>query len=169
MSELSGAQLLTKAHDFLEFDCGKEPLNVFLTRHALANQANDSARTFVVLDGDSVVGYYSLAVSAVLFDEAPSRMAKGLARHPVPVILMARFAVALSHQGKGIGKAMFKDAIKRALAVSREVAARAFVVHAKDDDASKLYQHFEMEPFPNSPYHFFLLMKDIEKALGLRA
>ena len=166
MSELFGPVLLTKAHDFLDFDCGKEPLNIFLNRHALANQANNSARTFVVLEENLVVGYYSLAVSAVLFDDAPSRMTKGLARHPVPIILMARFAVSVSHQGKGIGRAMFKDAIKRALWVSKEAAARAFVVHAKDDDACGLYRHFQMEPYPTNPYHFFFLMKDIEKALG---
>ncbi len=168
MSELSGPVLLTKSHDYLGFDCGKEPLNSFLVRHALANQANDSARTFVVLDENQVIGYYSLAVSAVLFEDAPTRMTKGLARHPVPVILMARFAVATTHQGQGIGKSMFKDAIKRALFVSKEAAARAFVVHAKDDEASALYQRFQMEAFPANPYHFFYLMKDIEKSLGLR-
>lgn len=161
--------LLTKEHNFVDFDCGKEPLNIFITRHALANQANNSARTFVVLDETSVVGFYSLAVSAVLFDEAPSRMTKGLARHPIPVILMARFAVALSYQRQGIGKAMFKDAIKRALAVSKDAAARAFVVHAKDDDASTLYRHLGMETYPNNRYYFFFLMKDIEKTLDMHS
>src|SRR5438874_8716590 len=111
MSRLTGPVVLEKGHDFLTFDCGKEALNSFLVRHALANQANNSARTFVALDGERVVGYYSLAASAVLHDQAPPRMAKGLARHPIPVVLMARFAVDLAYQGGGLGSALFKDAI----------------------------------------------------------
>lgn len=167
MSSFSGPVLLEKSHDYLEFDCGKEPLNTFLTRHALANQANDSARTFVGLDGNRVVGYYSLAVSSVLYDEAPERMAKGLAKHPIPILLMARFAVDKDYQGKGIGRGLFKDAIKRCLNVSKEAAVRAFMVHAKDDEARKLYLHYGMLECPTNPFHLYYLMKDIEKSLGL--
>ena len=98
MSRFSGPYPLEKSHDFLDFDCGKEPLNTFLIRHALANQNNGSARTFVGLDENRVVGYYSLAVSSVLYDDAPDRMAKGLARHPIPILLMARFAVDVAYQ-----------------------------------------------------------------------
>lgn len=165
MSELTGPVLLGKSHDYLGFDCGKEALNTFLTRHALANQGSDSARTFVALEGNRVAGYYSLAASAVLFGDAPDRMTKGLARHPVPVILMARFAVDLGYQGQGLGGALFKDAITRTLSVSNEIAARAFVVHAKDEQARALYEHFDMRPFLGNPYHLYLLMKDIEALL----
>ncbi|MHB8636768.1 MAG: hypothetical protein ACYC96_09885 [Fimbriimonadaceae bacterium] len=56
MNRLTGPILLDKAHDFLEFDCGKEPLNKFLVRHALANWANGCARTFVGLDENRVIG-----------------------------------------------------------------------------------------------------------------
>ena len=168
MNSYRGPVLLEKGQECASFDCGKAPLNAFLIHHALANQANNSARTFVVLEENCVVGYYSLAASAVLHEHAPTRMVKGLARHPVPVILMARFAVDRSHQGKGLGKAMFKDAIKRSLAATKEIAARAFVVHAKDEEAKALYSHFEMEPFTDNPYHLFLLLKDIERVLGLR-
>ena len=147
----------------MNFDCGSEALNAFLIRHALANQANNSARTFVALHESTVIGYYSLAASAVLNEEAPVRMAKGMARHPIPVILMARFAVDRQHQGKGIGSGLFKDAIKRCLSVSQQVGARAFIVHAKDDTARARYEHFEMQPFPQNRFHLFLLLKDIEK------
>lgn len=158
---------LQKGHDTSQFDCGRDPLNAFIRRYALANQTNNSARTFVVLDGDRVVGYYSLAAGAVAYEEAPSRMAKGLARHPIPVVLMARFAVDLGAQGQGLGRALFKDALKRALAASREIAARAFVVHAKDDAAKAFYERVEMEAFPGNPYHLSLLMKDVARALDV--
>jgi GNAT superfamily N-acetyltransferase len=165
VSRFSGPILLEKSHDFLEFDCGKEPLNTFLARHALANQANGSARTFVGLDGNRVIGYYSLAVGSVIHDEAPERMAKGLAKHPIPILLMARFAVDRSCQGQGIGRGLFKDALKRCLSVSREAGVRALMTHAKDEEAKALYVRFGMTECPANPLHLYLLMKDVERLI----
>lgn len=165
MSGFQGPILLDRTHDILGFDCGKEPLNTFLIRHALANQSNDSARTFVGLDDRKVVGYYSLAVSALLHEDAPERMAKGLARHPIPILLMARFAVDLKYQGQGIGTGLFKDALRRCLNVSKEAAVRAFMVHAKDQDARALYRRYGMLECPENPAHLYFLMKDVERAL----
>jgi len=168
VSNLAGPVPLNKDHECQGFDCGKEALNQFIEKHALANQSNNSARTFVALDGNKVAGYYSLAASAIVHEDAPARLAKGLARHPIPIVLMARFAVDRRYQGKGLGSALFKDAIKRTLNVSKDLGARAFVVHAKDDDAKRLYEHFNMEPFEGNPFHLYLLMKDIETTLSLR-
>ena len=163
MSRFSGPVLLDKSHDFLDFDCGTEPLNTFLVRHALANQGNGSARTFVGLDENRVIGYYSLTVGSIIYDEAPERMAKGLAKHPIPVLLMARFAVDKSYQGQGVGKGLFKDALKRCLAVSKEAGVRAFMVHAKDEQAKNLYLRFGMTECPTNKLHLYFLMKDVER------
>ena len=76
------------------FDCGVEELNRFLVRFALTNQQAGAAQTYVVLAGETVVGYYSLVVGEVAFDNAPQRLSKGLARHPIPIMLLARMAVA---------------------------------------------------------------------------
>lgn len=165
MSKFAGPLLLGKNHDMEEFDCGKEPLNTFLIRHALANQANGSARTFVGLDGNRVIGFYSLAVGSILYDEAPERMAKGLAKHPIPILLMARFAVDLNYQGQGVGKGLFKDALRRCLSVSMDAGVRAFMTHAKNDDARQLYLRFGMHECPANPLHLYFLMKDIEHTL----
>lgn len=166
MSRFTGPVPLDKSHDLLCFDCGKQPLNTFLARHALANQANGGARTFVGLDANRVVGYYSLAVSSVLFDEAPERMAKGLARHPIPILLMARFAVDKDYQGQGIGTGLFKDALRRCLSVSKDAGVRAFMVHAKDEDARQLYMRYRMLECPSNPMHLYFLMKDLEQFLS---
>jgi GNAT superfamily N-acetyltransferase len=166
MSRFTGPVLLDKSHDFLLFDCGKEALNTFLTRHALANQANGSARTFVGLYENRVVGYYSLAVGSILFDEAPERIAKGLARHPIPVLLMARFAVDRNFQGMGIGGGLFKDALKRCLHVAKNAGVRAFMTHAKDEDAKSFYLRFGMIECPANPLHLYLLMKDVEHSVA---
>lgn len=166
MTRFSGPVLLDRTHDILQFDCGSDPLNTFLKRHALANQANGSARTFVGLVDNRVIGYYSLAVGALEHGEAPERMAKGLARHPIPVLLMARFAVDKDYQGHGLGKGLFKDALQRCLGVSKEAGVRAVMTHAKDEDAKKFYVRFGMQECPTNPLHLYLLTKDVERLLA---
>ena len=113
------------------FDCGKEPLDRFLKRFALANQNAGSARTYVVCRGRTVVGYYSLAAGAVQHTDAPVRVGKGLARHPIPVMLLARLAVDRSCQGQ----ALIKDALLRMAEAAEIAGIRALLVHARDDEA----------------------------------
>jgi len=103
----SAVRKLDPFHGVDAFDCGKEPLNRFLQRHALVNQKAGSVHTYVVCrEGQRVVGYYSLAVGAVEHGGAPGRVGKGLARHPIPVMLLARLAIDRSEQGKGLDKAL---------------------------------------------------------------
>lgn len=157
--------LLTKSHDTAGFDCGKPPLNEFLTRYALQNQASGGARTYVLTRGERVVGYYSLAPGSVVLDDAPARVIKGQGRYPVPIILMARFAVDSAEQGKGLGRALFRDALRRSLSGSEAIGGRAFLVHAKDEAARAFYLRFGMEASPTNPLHLFLLFKDIRQSL----
>jgi hypothetical protein len=97
---LRGPVLLDKSHEISAFDCGATPLNDYLHKHAWHNQQNRSARTYVVLRGDKVVGYYSLAAASVQQEEATPRLAKGLAKHPIPVVLLARLAVDQAEKGQ---------------------------------------------------------------------
>lgn len=92
-------------------DGGKAALNQFLQHYALVNQKANSVQTYVCCQGDMVVGFYSLAVGSVDPIAAPSRVMKGLARHPVPVMILARLAVDEEHQRKGLGQALLKDAL----------------------------------------------------------
>jgi len=112
-----------------------------------------------------VLGYCSLAAGAVLHDEATVRVKKGLARHPIPVIVLARLAVELSIRGKGVGSAMLKDALMRTARAADTIGARALLVHAKDDEAKEFYQHFMFEPSPRDPYHLLLIMKDLLRVI----
>lgn len=147
------------------FDCGQPALNQFLQRYALANQKANSAQTYVCCHGDVVVAFYSLAVGSVDPGAAPSRAMKGLARHPVPVMVLARLAVDNEHQGKGLGKALLKDALLRTVQAADIAGIRCLLVHAKDDDARRWYESWEFEPSPTDPYHLFLLLKDLKNLL----
>ncbi|HEY9146388.1 MAG TPA: GNAT family N-acetyltransferase [Thiobacillus sp.] len=144
------------------FDCGREPLNQFLQRFALVNQKANSAQTYVCCLGKDVVGYYSLAVGSVEPDAASTRVTKGLARHPVPAMLLARLAVATAHQRQGLGQALLKDALLRTAQAADIAGIRCLLVHAKDDAARKWYEDWDFEPSPSDPYHLFLLMKDLK-------
>ena len=133
----------------------------------LTNQKADSAQTYCVCRSGErrVIGYYSLTVGAVDRAEAPSRTVKGLARHPVPVMLLARLAVDASEQGRGLGKALLKDALLRAAQAADIAGIRAFLVHAKDEAARAFYERFDFESSPVDPFQLFLLMKDVRVAL----
>jgi GNAT superfamily N-acetyltransferase len=140
---------------------------VFLKKYALQNQSSLATRTFVITLRDGrVAGYYGLAAGSIEHAQAPTRVTKGLAKHPVPVILLARLAVDKEFQGAGLGKALLKDAILRSIRITEQIAARAILVHAKDDAARGWYTKFGFEGSPTDPYHLLLLIKDAKKNLG---
>src|SRR5690606_9657186 len=148
------------------FDCGQAALNQFLQCYALVNQKANSAQTYVCCQGDVVVGFYSLAVGSVDPGAAPSRVMKGLARHPIPVMILARLAVDKEHQRKGLGQALLKDALLRTAQAADIVGIRCLLVHAKDDAARQWYESWEFEPSPTDPYHLFLMLKDLKGMLS---
>jgi GNAT superfamily N-acetyltransferase len=146
------------------FDCGQPDLNRYLQRHAWNNQKAGGAGTYVACAGSAIAGYYSLSVAGVDHAGAPARVAKGLARYPVPVMLLARLAVAGGLQGQGLGTALLKDALLRTLQAADIAGIRAVLVHAKNEDARQWYMRFGFEPGPVDPLHLFLLLKDIRPA-----
>jgi GNAT superfamily N-acetyltransferase len=162
---LSPVQKLSAQHNTDPFNCGQEELDRFLKKFALPNQAANAAQTYVTCRANRVVGYYSLAVGSVQPEESPKRALKGLARHSVPVMILARLAVDRTEQGMGIGKALLKDALLRTAQAADIAGIRALVVHAKDENAGRWYEQFDFEPSATDPLHLFLLLKDLKKLL----
>jgi GNAT superfamily N-acetyltransferase len=154
---------LRRMHAVDGFDCGNEALNRFLTRYAFQNQQADASQTYVAVDGDCVAGYYTLVVGDVAYEGVPARLAKGLDRHPVPIVLLGRLAVDKNHQGKKLGAGLLKDALLRTLHAADIAGIRAFAVHAKDDSARSFYERFDFVASPADPYHLFLLLKDVKR------
>ena len=119
------------------------------------------SQTYVAATEADIAGYYTLVVGHVTRDEAPERLAKGLPRHPVPVIILARLAVDQSWQGKGLGAALVVDAMRRVLQAADIAGVRAMVVQAKDETAQQFYEHLGFVRFPEKPLTLYRLLKDI--------
>lgn len=148
-------------HDASRFDCGHKALNTFIRLHALSGQQANISQTYVAVVGQTIVGYHTLVVGDVAYADAPERLAKGLPRHPVPILLLARLAVDQTWQGKGLGAALVADAMRRTLQVADIAGVRALLVHAKDEEAKSFYAHLGFEPFPGEPLILYRLLKDI--------
>jgi GNAT superfamily N-acetyltransferase len=157
---------LQRSHAIDAFNCGSEALNRFLIRFAFQNQQAGASQTYIALDDESVVGYYTLVVGQVEYDNAHERLKKGLARHPVPIMLLARLAVVTSWHGKGLGAGLLKDAMLRTLQAADIAGIRALAVHAKDDEAKAFYEHFDFVASPSDPFHLFRLIKDLRALIG---
>jgi len=160
-------RLLEKTDPVAGFDCGAEELNRFIERYAWQSQQSQGARTYVSLSDDgNLAGFYTLAYGSVEYEDAPERTRKGLARHDVPVMVLARLGVAREFQGKGLGKHLLRDALLRTLQAADIAGLRAVVVHAKDEVAKKFYERFRFEPFPSEPFKLALLLKDLRAVVA---
>lgn len=157
---------LDQHHDVGTFDCGSGPLNTFLQRYAYANQRAGASQTYVAVSGAGVIGYHTLVVGEVAYDGVPERLVRGLARHPVPVVVLARLAVDRSQQRRGIGAALVADAMRRVLQAAEIAGVRAMIVHAKDSGAQRFYEHLGFMPFLDKPLMLYRLLKDIRAMRG---
>ncbi|MFO1468783.1 MAG: GNAT family N-acetyltransferase [Steroidobacteraceae bacterium] len=154
-------------HDIAHFDCGVQLLNGWLQRRALANQVSGASRTFVVCDGRTVVGYYALASSAVVPAAASGRFRRNMP-NPVPVVVLGRLAVATSHHGSGLGRALFQDAAMRIVRASDAIGIRGMLVHALSEDAKAFYLRLGLHESPLDSMTLMVTVADLRAALNPR-
>jgi GNAT superfamily N-acetyltransferase len=160
---LSAPQSLNARHQLDAFDCGKPALNDWLTRHARQAQASGSSKTYVIAEDERIAAYFSLTVGQIDTLEAPDRVRKGMGSYPIPVVILARLAVSLSDQGRGIGIGMLQDAIRRTLAIADQAGVRALLTHPIDEEAARFYLRFGFESSPVREQQLLLLLKDARR------
>jgi GNAT superfamily N-acetyltransferase len=163
---LLAPEALASHHQIDRFDCGKSELNTWLIRHARQAQSSGSAKTFVATDENRVVGYFSLTVGQVDSLDAPERIRKGMGQYPIPVVILARLAVSINDQGRGIGTALLQDAIRRTLIIAEQAGIRAMLTHPIDEDANRFYLRFGFSPSPLREQQLLLLLKDAKRIIG---
>ena len=156
---------LTAEHSLGGFDSGVASLDDWLRRRALRNQASGASRTFVVCDSGQVVAYYALAASAVAPDAAPGRFKRNMP-DPIPVVVLARLAIARDHHGRGLGRAVFQDAANRVIHAADAIGIRGMLVHAISEEAKAFYLRLGLDPSPLEPMTLMTTVVDLKAALG---
>lgn len=152
MGRLSSPVSLTVDHQTTGFDCGIVSLNEWLIRRALKNEHSGGSRTYVVCDGNKVVGYYAIAAGSIARKKAPGRIKRNMP-DPIPALILGRLAVDRNCQGAGIGQGLLKDALARSINVAQQVGTRVLIVHALNKKARVFYlKHGFKEnlPIPNT-------------------
>ncbi len=155
---------LTADHTLGGFDSGVPSLDDWLRRRALHNQASGASRTFVVCDANRVVAYYALAASAVAPDAAPGRFRRNMP-DPIPVVVLARLAIASEQQGRGLGRALFQDAAKRVIHAADTIGIRGLLVHAISEEAKAFYIRLGLDPSPLEPMTLMTTVTALKAAL----
>jgi len=160
------SKLLQKSFDRESFDCGIAALNDYLKKFAFQNQKRGAARTYVVTNSDDkVLGFYTLVFGSAIPEEVPDGISSGLGRYPVPIILLARLAVDLSENGKGLGVRMIRDVFLTAVRASDLAGLRAVMVEAKDENARSFYENIGFIRSPSDQFKLFLKISEIKSNL----
>lgn len=164
---LTAPERFSERHQTADFDSGAASLDEWLKRRAAANQASGASRTFVVCDDDGVVAYYALASGAVASAGAPGRFRRNMP-DPIPVVVLGRLAIATTHQGRGLGRALFQDAARRVMQAADAVGIRGLLVHALSDQARAFYLRLGLEPSRIDPMVLMVTLADLRRACDVR-
>ncbi len=161
---LSSPELLANNHALEDFSSGQPSLDDWLKRRAHANQASGASRTYVVCERQRVIGYYALASGAVTGESAPGRFRRNMP-NPIPVAVLARLAVDRSWQHRGIGRALFRDAVRRVVQAADAIGIRGIVVHAISEEARNFYLALGFDPSPGDPMILLITLPDVRALL----
>ena len=162
---VSPPEPLAAPHQVESFACGEPSLDHWLKRRARANQVSGASRTYVICEGDRVVGYYALASGAVTAASTPGRFRRNMP-DPIPVVLLARLAVDRTFQGRGLGRALFRDAARRVSDAADAIGIRGIVVHAISDAAREFYLSLGFDPCAHEPMMLVVTMSDVRSTLA---
>lgn len=152
--------LLTAEHNLDDFDCEEDSLNNWLKRKALKNQFSGASRTFVVCHNNHVIGYYCLFAGAITQQNSPKKLRRNMP-DPLPVLVIGRLAIDANHHNKGLGSALLRDAMLRAVTISEEVGVFAILVHALSPSAKQFYISRGFIESPVQPMTLMITMKTV--------
>ena len=164
-SEISPPERLAPAYDLSGFDCGEPALDDWLRRRAARNEASGASRTYVVCSGDTVAGFYSLAVGAVTHAGSAGRIKRNMP-DPVPVMILGRLAVDHAVQGRNLGTGLLRDAVLRTLQAAEIAGIRAMLVHAVSERAKHFYEVHGFIPSPIDPMTLMITLSEAERVVG---
>ncbi len=162
---LSKPRPISAKDEISHFDCGEHSLNDWLTKRALKNQVSGASRCFVVCNDDQVVGYYTISAGAVSRELTLKSMQRNMP-NPLPVLLLGRLAIDRSFHNAGLGSALLRDAMLRAVHVSYEAGIFAILVHALSESAKQFYLSRGFIESPIQPMTLIMTLNTIKSVLA---
>jgi GNAT superfamily N-acetyltransferase len=161
---LSPPAPLNSDHRSADFDSGEASLNDWLRRRAPAIQLSGASRTYVVCEGNDVVGYYALASGAIAQAAVPGRFRRNMP-DPIPVAVLARLAVDRRLQGRGLGRALFRDAAHRVFHAAEAIGIPGMIVHAISEEARRFYIALGFDACPSEAMTLVVTLSDLRATL----
>lgn len=158
---------LADHHALDTFDSGVPSLDEWLRRRARANQVGGGSRTFVVCAGDdpTVIAYYALAAGGVAQRGVPGRFKRNMP-DPIPVAVLGRLAVDRTFQGRGLGRALVRDAVLRVDQAAEQIGVRGILVEAMSDEARTFYAALGFTSLAEHPHTLVATLVDLRNALA---
>ena len=156
---------LSASHALDGFACEESSLDDWLKRRAVKNQASGASRCFAVRDGRSVIGYYSLSAGGILQEAAPKPMRRNMP-DPLPVLLLGRLAIDRRYHNQGLGRALLRDAMLRAVHVASDAGVFAILVHALSEQAKRFYLSRGFVESPLQPMTLIMTLATIRAILA---
>lgn len=154
-------ELLDKKHNRNDFDCGKELLNNYIKNQAGQDVKRKLSACFVFAEKETncIQGYYTLSNNSIPLSSFPEPIKRKLPQsyNSIPATLLGRLAIDKNLQGKGLGKILLLDALKRSYEISKEIGSFAVVVDTIDREAELFYKKYDFIKLPDSEKMFIAI------------
>jgi ribosomal protein S18 acetylase RimI-like enzyme len=170
MAQRAIKPLQKQRHSREDFSCESEPLQRYFRTQASQDVRNKVAAVFVLAEGSTVLGYYTLSNYTIDIGELPSDdFARRLPRYPkLPATLIGRLARDRNYPGQRIGETLLMDALHRCLKSTATSGAIAVVVEAENENARNFYRKFGFILFSQDHNKLFIAMQTVEKMFSAK-
>lgn len=152
---------ITAEHNITAFDSGEETLDEWLRKRATKSGSSGGSRCFVICEGKTVIGYYTLCNGGVAHETAPKAMRRNMP-DPLPAMLLGRLAVDRRYHNQGLGSGLLRDAMLRTLRLSQETGISLMFLHALHDRAKQFYISRGFVQSPLQPMTLMMTMATVQ-------
>ena len=162
---LTPPEPISSEHLLDGFNCGEASLDDWLRKRAVKNQNSDASRCFVICQDRIVIGYYSLSAGGISHEAAPKSMRRNMP-DPLPVVLLGRLAIDRRYHNQGLGQALLRDAMLRAVHIASDTGVFAILIHALSEAARRFYLSRGFVESPLQPMTLMMTMATVRTILS---